>query len=193
VKPEDVDSCAMWDCKNIVGTQSLHFFTSISHREVTLLNLKELACFCFECMDDNPDFCENKSQVQPWKFHTLEPVNITGKEEFHSVNLVTFVFNVEVSHHVCSFYHGFGHLLASCLEIFSQIEIQPSLLVTFPPGNPPITTTSNYPNIVPRNCGSHSRIKGDRGEFIGFSNPTKNPFPSPKGYGFFAAPAPMMG
>jgi hypothetical protein len=114
-------------------------------------------------------------------------------DAFHPKKLITFIFNVEISPHVCSFYHGFGHLLASCLEIFSQIEIQPSLPVTFPPGNPPITTTSNYPNIVPRNCGSHSRIKGDRGEFIGFSNPTKNPFPSPKGYGFFAAPAPMMG
>ncbi len=74
-------------------------------------------------MDDNPDFCENKSQVQPWKFHTLEPINIMGKEEFHSVNLVTFVFNVEVSPHVCSFCHGFGHLLTNCPYRFSQIEV----------------------------------------------------------------------
>jgi hypothetical protein len=63
VKSEDVDRSVMWDCKNIVGTQSLHFVASVSHRDVTLLNLRELACFCLECMDDNLDFCENKSQV----------------------------------------------------------------------------------------------------------------------------------
>jgi hypothetical protein len=63
VKPEDVDMSVMWDCKNIVRTQSLHFVASISHRDVILLNLKEYACFCLKCMDDNPDFCENKSQM----------------------------------------------------------------------------------------------------------------------------------
>jgi len=66
----------MWDCKNIVGTQYLHFVASISHRGVTLLKLRNLACFCLKCMDDN-FFCENKSQVQPWKLCTLEPINIT--------------------------------------------------------------------------------------------------------------------
>jgi hypothetical protein len=45
VKLEDVDRNAMWDYKNIVGTQSLHFFALVSHRDVTLLNLRELACF----------------------------------------------------------------------------------------------------------------------------------------------------
>jgi hypothetical protein len=41
VKPKDVGKSAMWDCKNILGTQSLHFFALVSHRDVTLLNLKE--------------------------------------------------------------------------------------------------------------------------------------------------------
>jgi hypothetical protein len=35
VKPKDVGKSAMWDCKNILGTRSLHFFASISHRDVT--------------------------------------------------------------------------------------------------------------------------------------------------------------
>jgi hypothetical protein len=68
---------AMWDCKNIVGTQSLHFVDSIYHRDVTLLKLRNLTCFCLECMGDNFDICENKSQVQPRKLRTLEPINIT--------------------------------------------------------------------------------------------------------------------
>ncbi len=77
VKSEDVNRSVTWNCKNIVRTRSLPYVALVSHRDVTLLNLRELACFCLECMDDNLDFCENKSQVQPWKLHTLEPINIT--------------------------------------------------------------------------------------------------------------------
>ncbi len=35
VKLENVDRSVMWDYKNIVGTRSLHFFASVSHRDVT--------------------------------------------------------------------------------------------------------------------------------------------------------------
>lgn len=43
VNPRDVNRSATWDCKNIMGTCSLHFVDSISHRDVTLLNLRNLA------------------------------------------------------------------------------------------------------------------------------------------------------
>jgi hypothetical protein len=77
VKLDDMDISAMWDYKNIIGTHSLHLVASVSPRDVTLLKLKDLACFCLEYMDDNPNFCENIAHVQPWKLHTLELINIT--------------------------------------------------------------------------------------------------------------------
>ncbi len=50
-------------CVKIIHNDVYIFFASISYKDVTLLNLRKLACFCLECMDDNPNFCENKSQV----------------------------------------------------------------------------------------------------------------------------------
>jgi len=63
VKPNDVDISVMWGCKNIIRICSLHSVTLVSPRDVTLLKLKDLACFCPKCMDDNPNFCENKMHV----------------------------------------------------------------------------------------------------------------------------------
>jgi hypothetical protein len=67
VELEDVDRSAMWDCKNIVGTWSLHSVASISHRDVEF----EITCMF----------------LQPWKLHTLEPINIT------QVNIHLFLFD----------------------------------------------------------------------------------------------------
>jgi hypothetical protein len=50
---------------------------SISHRDVVLLKMRELACFCSECVDDNSELCENKKHVELWRLHTLEPLNVT--------------------------------------------------------------------------------------------------------------------
>ncbi len=61
VKPKDVNRSTLRDCKNIARTNFLHLVASVSHRDVTLLKLINLACFCHECMDDNPYLCENKS------------------------------------------------------------------------------------------------------------------------------------
>jgi hypothetical protein len=66
------------------------------------------------------------------------------------------------------------------------------LLTTLPLINPLIGPVSSYPNIVPRNSDSHLGIEGNRGEFLGFSNLLGNPFPSPEGYGSFAALAFMQ-
>ncbi len=51
---------------------------------------------------------------------------------------------------------------------------------------------ASYPNIIPRNFDSNMGIWGNRGEFLGFSNPTRNPFPSQEGYGFFATAVSMQ-
>jgi hypothetical protein len=44
----------------------------------------------------------------------LSKMNFMGDDELHPKNPRTYVLNVEVSFHVCSFYHGFGHLLINC-------------------------------------------------------------------------------
>jgi hypothetical protein len=103
----------------------------------------------------------------------LWKMSLTNDDEFHPINLITSIFNVEVSFHVCSFCHGLGHLLANCPYKSSWVEVQLSLLITFPLGNPPIATIFSYPNIVPRNFDSLLGIKEDKGEFLGFPNPTK--------------------
>jgi hypothetical protein len=94
-----------------------------------------------------------------------------GDDELHPENPVTFIFNVEVSFHVCSFCHGFGHLLTSCLYRFSWVEVQvgfPTMLLL---GNPLIIIILSYPNTVLRNFGSHLGIGGDKGEFQDFQIP----------------------
>lgn len=91
VKTEEVDRRSSWDCKRIPGSRSMHSISSVSHCDVTLLNMRELACFCPECMDDNHDFCENKIHVQPWTLVRLEPLNIN---QVSAQNLLECLFSV---------------------------------------------------------------------------------------------------
>ncbi len=109
-------------------------------------------------MDDNCSGCSSR-------------MNLANDNEFHLENSITSIFNVEVSPHVCSFYHGFGHLLVSYPYRSSQVEVQLILLTTLPLVNLPITPVLSYPNIIPRNSNPHLGIRGDRGEFPRFSNP----------------------
>jgi hypothetical protein len=118
-------------------------------------------------------------------------MNLTNDDELHLENSIISIFNVEVSLHVCSFCHRFGHLLTYYPYRSSRVEVQPVLIVAFPSINHVIALVPNYPNLVPRNSGSHLGIRGNRGEFLRFLNPTKNPLPSPECYGVFLAPASM--
>jgi hypothetical protein len=77
VKLDDVDRRSTWDYKCIPRSKSVHSICFVSHIDVTLLNMRQLTCFCLECMDDNARFCENKFHVQPWMLHTLQPHNIS--------------------------------------------------------------------------------------------------------------------
>ncbi len=98
IKPKDVDHIASWDYKNIEGCHSMHFLVSISHQDCILLNVKELACFCADCMDDNSNFYEMKSRVQPWRLLTLEPFNMS---QVPSSNFKVFLFMVSLFVHIC--------------------------------------------------------------------------------------------
>ncbi len=103
VKPKDVDRNTLWNCKNIARTRFLHSMASMSHRNVTLLKLRNLACFCLECMDDNPYFYGNKSQVQSWKLYSLEHINVTQVNQTFSIFFMTLTplskFNVAMYYH----------------------------------------------------------------------------------------------
>jgi hypothetical protein len=74
---KNMDRRKKYDYKYFSGVRSLHSVVSVSHRDVTLLRIRELACFCKECMDDSSDFCINKSHVKEWRLETLEPKNLT--------------------------------------------------------------------------------------------------------------------
>jgi hypothetical protein len=82
-------------------------------------------------------------------------MTLIGDDELHPKSLTTFVFNLEVSLHMCSFCHGFGHLLANCPYKSNQVEVQPVLLDALPLVNPPIAPVFSYPNTVPRNSNSY--------------------------------------
>lgn len=69
----------------------MHSIASISHRYCTLLNVRELECFCVKCIDDNFDFYEMKSHVKPWRLLTLEPLNMS---QVPSSNFKVFLFMV---------------------------------------------------------------------------------------------------
>ncbi len=77
IRLEDVDRSVFWHCKIIPRSCSFHFMAFMSHIDITMLNTRMFMCFCHECINDNPNFCENKEHVEPWKLHTLEPFNIT--------------------------------------------------------------------------------------------------------------------
>jgi DNA-binding ferritin-like protein (Dps family) len=71
-----VDRRKKYNCKYFKGVQSLHSVVSVSHRDVTFLKSRHLACFCKEYMDDNSDFCGQKMHVKEWRLKTLEPKNL---------------------------------------------------------------------------------------------------------------------
>jgi len=56
IKLKNMDHTWSWDYKKISKCCSMHSMVFISHREYTLLNVWDLACFYHECMDDNVEF-----------------------------------------------------------------------------------------------------------------------------------------
>jgi hypothetical protein len=72
--------------------------------------LEKLGTFKRDILNDNHSGC-------------LSRTNLTSNNELHPKNPITFVFNVEVSPHVCSLCHGFGHLLISFPYRSNQIKV----------------------------------------------------------------------
>ncbi len=58
-----MDHKTSWDCNKIDNSWFMHSMAFVSHVNSTLLNVRDLACFCHECMDDNSDFCNVQTHV----------------------------------------------------------------------------------------------------------------------------------
>jgi hypothetical protein len=63
-----------WDCDTIVGSRSLHTFDGFSPCLSTLLQVRELSCFCHHCVDDEPMLCENRHWVGKFKLKNVRGV-----------------------------------------------------------------------------------------------------------------------
>jgi hypothetical protein len=137
---------------------------------VSLAALKTNLSQIQECLEELRHL-QRRDTLEDRSGHLLK-LNFMGDDELHPKNPITYVLNVEVSLHVCSFCHGFGHLLTNCRYRSSQVEVQPILPVALPPRNPPIATILSYPNTVLRNSDAYPSIGRDKGEFPRFPNLT---------------------
>lgn len=52
----------------------MHAVRSHNPRDATALATRQLACFCDPCMECSWNRCTNKSHVQPWAYHLLQPL-----------------------------------------------------------------------------------------------------------------------
>jgi hypothetical protein len=69
-----VNRTKKWDCDPISGSRSLHCFDGFSNTLSTLLQVRELCCFCPHCVDDNPSACENVEWTGASKLHMVKGV-----------------------------------------------------------------------------------------------------------------------
>ena len=74
IEPTAVDRSRDLDCRAIPGTRSVHSVSSVSATNVTYLHMRQLACFCVECMDDNPMLCSRQAHVKHWALTVLQPL-----------------------------------------------------------------------------------------------------------------------
>jgi hypothetical protein len=81
----------------------------------------------WKCWEELRHFQERDTLEDNYTCHSLR-MNLKKEDELHSTNPVSFIFDVEISFHVCSFYHGFGHLLTNY-----RIKVELGLPIAFPP------------------------------------------------------------
>lgn len=62
------------DCDSIIGSRSLHCFDGFSSRLSTLLQIKELSCFCPDCIDDNSAQCQHVEWTGCFKLYMVKGV-----------------------------------------------------------------------------------------------------------------------
>ncbi|KAL3694855.1 hypothetical protein R1sor_008506 [Riccia sorocarpa] len=73
VKVGDVNRSKCYDCLPIEGTRKLHCFHGFSRLNPTLLNVREMCCFCPSCIDEDWENCSNLEYTGPWTLHNVHP------------------------------------------------------------------------------------------------------------------------
>jgi hypothetical protein len=71
---EDVNQRKKWDCDVVKGSRSLHCFDGFNKDFSTLLQVRELACFCVHCVDDKPAKCENIQWAGSFRLEMIKGV-----------------------------------------------------------------------------------------------------------------------
>jgi hypothetical protein len=71
---EDVNRQKKWDCDIVKGSRTLHCFDGFSKNFSTLLQVRELACFCVHCIDDEPAKCENTEWAGLFRLEMIKGV-----------------------------------------------------------------------------------------------------------------------
>lgn len=70
----DVDRKELYDCETINGSRGMHQVRSVSHRDPTLIQFRQLSCFCVSCVDIDPNSdCINCDHVPSWALRRLKP------------------------------------------------------------------------------------------------------------------------
>ena len=73
---EDVDREHQFVCGKISGTHNSHSVRSISAMDVNKLLIKNLACFCDACIDENWSECINVEWYREWRVEMLRMDNV---------------------------------------------------------------------------------------------------------------------
>ncbi|XP_048730010.2 uncharacterized protein LOC125647372 [Ostrea edulis] len=69
--------------KTVSGTQKMHSVVGVSH---DILKTRRLSCFCQECLNGDPDKCEQTLYVDEWKTICLKYIKPPVVQEEHSSN-----------------------------------------------------------------------------------------------------------
>ncbi|CAM6089455.1 unnamed protein product [Calypogeia fissa] len=89
----DVDRSIGWDCRTVDGSQSKHSIQSVSHVNTTLLQVRELSCFCDFCVNGGDGPCANAKHVTKYDLVTMEPCISTTRsdedDEFEDDSLIS--------------------------------------------------------------------------------------------------------
>ena len=116
IKEGDVQRFPRFECKTINGSRSLHCVNGYSQTSICALRYKQLSCFCNACIKQQWARCKNRSHVQMWQYHTLEPLDndensSSDDEEDYTCNGPT--------------YSGHADILSDALSVGDNFAVPP--------------------------------------------------------------------
>lgn len=77
-----------WDCDPVKNCRNLHSFDGFSSKLSTLLQVRELSCFCPACIDDDSVNCQNEEWVGKYRLEMVKGVKPSDvKAEVESIGV----------------------------------------------------------------------------------------------------------